>query len=134
MSWIVMAMLAAAPTTIAIDGSTACAPRQVLERELRRAPVQFVEGAAALIVRLAPEGASHRLLVRDASGAIVIERVLPTAACQEAGVAAALIIDRALRDIVVRLPPSVTRDATAKDATKNDATKNDATKNDAAKN
>ena len=51
MSWIVMAMLAAAPTTIAIDGSTACAPRQVLERELRRAPVQFVEGAAALIVQ-----------------------------------------------------------------------------------
>ncbi|MBL8933237.1 MAG: hypothetical protein JNM69_01710, partial [Archangium sp.] len=122
MSWIVVAMLAAAPTTIAVDGSAACAPREVLTRELRRAPVQFVERDATLVVRLIPEGAAHRLVVRDAGGASVIERVLPTASCQEAGVAAALIIDRALRDIVVRLPPSATKDATTKDATTKDAT------------
>ncbi|MER2563314.1 MAG: hypothetical protein ABTQ32_21480, partial [Myxococcaceae bacterium] len=123
-----MAMLAAAPTTIAVDGSTVCAPREVLQRELRRAAVQFVEGGAALTVRLTPEGAAHRLVVRDASGAEVIERVLPTASCQEAGVAAALIIDRSLRDIVVRLPQSATtKDATTKDATTKDATTKDAT-------
>ncbi|MBL8923101.1 MAG: hypothetical protein JNJ54_29900 [Myxococcaceae bacterium] len=100
----VTTMLAAAPTTIAVSPASACSPGGVLERELRRAPVRFVEGEAELTLRLDPEGGGHRLRVTDLEGVTAIERLLPTPSCDEAAVAAALIIDRALRDIVVRLP------------------------------
>lgn len=97
-------MLAAAPTTIAVTPAATCSPRSVLERELRRAPVRFVDDDAELTLRLEPERGGHRLRVTDLEGVTAIDRLLPTSSCDEAAVAAALIVDRALRDIVVRLP------------------------------
>jgi hypothetical protein len=101
---LVTALMAAGPSTTVAVAPGPCAPRAALERELRRAPVRFVDDDAELTIRLDAEGAGHHLRVLDVDGVEVMERLLPTPSCDEAAVAAALIIDRALRDIVVRLP------------------------------
>lgn len=98
-----IAVLAADGPTVALAPDSGCAPKAVLRRELRRAPLRFVDDGAALLVRLTPEGPNHRLTVRAADD-VMVERLLPTTSCDEAGLAAALIIDRAVRDIVLQLP------------------------------
>jgi hypothetical protein len=101
---LMLAWLTAGPTTVALEKRSPCAPREVLERELRQSPLRLVEGEAELRVTLTPTSAGHLLSVRTADGVVVLERALPTASCSEAGVAAALILDRSARDIIVRLP------------------------------
>ena len=143
----VLAWLTAGPTTVSLDQDSPCAPREVLARELRQSPLRLVEGDADLRVRLTFGNTGHRLSVRTADGVVVLERVLPTTSCSEAGGAAALILDRSVRDIIVRLPDAgvaretatrevtpATKDTGTKDTgTKSTGTKDTATKDTATK-
>ncbi len=115
---LVLTWLQAVPTTVAFDRASSCAPREVIARELRGSPLRLVADGATLTVQLTREAAGHRLIVKTAVGVVVLERSLPTTSCSEAGVAAALILDRSVRDLLVWLPDGGSaRDSTPRDAT-----------------
>jgi hypothetical protein len=93
-------VLAAAPT-MRVDPASRCAPEAALRRELARAPVTVVEGDADFEVTLVAAGPGLRLEVTRGEGDVVLERALPTTSCPEAVAAAAVIIERFMREVAV---------------------------------
>jgi hypothetical protein len=93
-------VLAAAPT-MRVDPASRCAPEAALRRELARAPVTVVEGDADFEVTLVAAGPGLRLELTRGEGDVVLERALPTTSCPEAVAAAAVIIERFMREVAV---------------------------------
>jgi hypothetical protein len=93
-------VLLSAPA-LSVDASSACAPREALERELARAPVRFVASGGDLVLSLNRTGPAFRVTLARRGGALALERSLPTRDCPEAVAAAAVILERFVRELAV---------------------------------
>src|SRR6185436_12515874 len=97
---VVLALLGAAPSAIALDPSSTCAPREVLARELTRMGMELRD-SAELKLALTSEKDAFMVRLEGKGGALLLTRRLRGGSCDEAGAAAALIVARYVHSLYV---------------------------------